>query len=50
MWPELSPRADDAQLSTGNIGDLPAFRSKPQTDPALAKAAKEVLEQPGGAR
>ena len=38
-------RANDVQLSPGNIADLLDFLSKPHTNPDLAKATKEVLEQ-----
>lgn len=37
-------RAHDVMLSTGIAGDLLDFLSKSQSNPDLAKAAKEVLE------
>jgi hypothetical protein len=38
-------KATDVQLSTGLPDDLLDFLSQPQTDPDLAKAAKDVLER-----
>ena len=42
-------RANDVTLSTGQAGDLLDFLSKPQKDPDLVKACKEVLEHIGAA-
>jgi hypothetical protein len=42
-------RAKDVQLSTGNVGDLLDFLSKPQTDPDQARACKELLKHIGAA-
>lgn len=41
--------ANDVMLTTYNFGDLLDFLSKPQTDPDLARACKEVLEHVGTA-
>ncbi len=40
-------KATDVQLSTNDVGDLLDFLYGPQTDPYLAKAAKDVLERIG---
>ncbi len=42
-------RANDVMLSTYNVGALLDFLSKPQPDPDLARACKEVLEHVGSA-
>jgi hypothetical protein len=42
-------KATDVQLSTNNVGDLLDFLYEPQTDPDLAKAARDVLERVGTA-